>query len=119
MNDKINMEATIDFRQKSAKETHTEYQFTLEENNRLYILLSDQRKIMEEYEKEKKNFNSKVISIVSENSYHKRKMEEANRKCEALQETCKQLTAKCEQLALELEVKTSSEQSYQTFFNTS
>lgn len=49
MNDKINMEATIEFRQKSAKETHTEYQFTLEENNRLYILLSDQRKIMEEY----------------------------------------------------------------------
>lgn len=75
LNDKINMEATIQFREKSSKETHTEYQITLEENNRLYILLSDQRKVMEDYEKEKKNFNSKVIAIVSENSYHKRKME--------------------------------------------
>jgi hypothetical protein len=47
----------------------------LEENNRLYISLSDQRRVMEEYEKEKKNFNTKIISIVSENSYNKRKCE--------------------------------------------
>ena len=40
---------------------------------------------MEEYEKEKKNFNSKVISIVSETSYHRRKMEEAQRKLDAVQ----------------------------------
>lgn len=37
----------MELRQKSAKETHSEYQMTLEENNRLYILLSDQRKVME------------------------------------------------------------------------
>ena len=49
------------------------YQITLEENNKLYIQLSDQRKVLEEHEKEKKNFNSKIISIVSENSYNKRK----------------------------------------------
>lgn len=81
----------LDFREKSAKETHSEYQITLEENNRLYILLSDQRKVMEEYEKEKKNFNSKVISIVSENSYHKRKMEEVQRKYDGLQESYKEM----------------------------
>ena len=66
----------------------------------MYILLSDQRKIMEEYEKEKKNFNSKVISIVSENSYHKRKMEETQRKLDSLQEAHKDLVQKLEQLNL-------------------
>jgi hypothetical protein len=55
---------------------------------------------MEEYEKEKKNFNSKVISIVSENSYHKRKMEEAQRKLDSLQEVHKDLVQKMEQLHL-------------------
>ena len=70
------MEVIIDMREKSTKEAYKEYQITLEENNRLNILLSDQRKVMEEYEKDKKNFNAKVISIVSENSYNKRKLEE-------------------------------------------
>jgi hypothetical protein len=55
---------------------------------------------MEEYEKEKKNFNSKVISIVSENSYHKRKMEEAQRKLDSLQEAHKDLVQKMEHLNL-------------------
>lgn len=66
--------AMLELRQKSSKETHSEYQITLEENNRLYIQLSDQRKVMEEYEKEKNSFNSKIISIVSENSFNKRKL---------------------------------------------
>lgn len=45
----------------------------------MYISLSDQRKVMDEHEKEKKNFNSKIISILSENSYNKRKLEEKNK----------------------------------------
>jgi hypothetical protein len=72
--EKANMQIVIDMREKSTKETHKEYQITLEENNRLYIQLSDQRRLMEEYEKDKKNYNSKVIGIVSENSYNKRKL---------------------------------------------
>jgi len=37
---------------------------------------------MEDYEKEKKNFNSKIISIVADNSFNKRKLEEMTKKCE-------------------------------------
>lgn len=40
------MNVVLDLREKSTKETHKEYQITLEENNRLYISLSDQRKVM-------------------------------------------------------------------------
>lgn len=72
--ERANLMAMLELRQKSSKETHSEYQITLEENNRLYIQLSDQRKVMEEYEKEKNSFNSKIISIVSENSFNKRKL---------------------------------------------
>lgn len=49
--EKKSMQAMIELREKSAKETHNEYQITLEENNRLYIVISDQRKVMESYEK--------------------------------------------------------------------
>lgn len=63
--EKANMEAIVEMREKSGKETFKEYQITLEENNRLYIMISDQRKTMEDYEKDKKNFNSKIISIVA------------------------------------------------------
>lgn len=72
--ERANMTAVVNMREKSTKETYKEYQITLEENNRLYISLSDQRKVMDEHEKEKKNFNSKIISILSENSYNKRKL---------------------------------------------
>jgi len=40
---------------------------------------------MEDYEKEKKNFNSKIISIVAENSFNKRKLEETTKKYEEMQ----------------------------------
>ena len=72
--ERANMEVIIDLRLKSSKETSKEYQITLEENNKLNIQLSDQRKIIQVYETEKKNFNQKVISIVSENSFSKRKL---------------------------------------------
>ena len=39
---------------------------------------------MEEYEKEKNNFNSKIISIVSENSFNKRKLDELQKRYDAL-----------------------------------
>ena len=45
-------------------------------------MISDQRKTMEDYQKQKKNFNTKIISIVAQNSFNKRKLEETTKKNE-------------------------------------
>jgi putative lipase involved disintegration of autophagic bodies len=104
-----NLMAMLELRQKSSKETHSEYQITLEENNRLYIQLSDQRKVMEEYEKDKNSFNSKIISIVSENSFNKRKLDELQKRYDSLEENYKEALKRIDTLVLEDEIKTKSE----------
>jgi hypothetical protein len=105
-------------REKSAKETFKEYQITLEENNRLYIMISDQRKTMEDYEKEKKNFNSKIISIVADNSFNKRKLEEMAKKYEEAQTKCAQLQLIVTQAQEENEILRKNENSFKGHFET-
>lgn len=115
--EKANMEAIVEMREKSAKETFKEYQITLEENNRLYIMISDQRKTMEDYEKDKKNFNSKIISIVADNSFNKRKLEEMTKKCEEAQTKYAQLQLTVTQVQEENEILRKNENSYMGHFD--
>ena len=41
------MEVIVDLREKSTRETFNEYQLTLEENNKLYLQVSEQRKVID------------------------------------------------------------------------
>lgn len=71
-----NLTEIVAIKDRSWKETHSEYQLSLEENNRLYQIISEQRLQVEELLFDKKEFNNKIMSLVADASFEKKKKEE-------------------------------------------
>ena len=79
-----NLKQIVDFRTKSSFETNREYEITLEENRRLYSIITSQRDEVEQLLDDKKNFNMRTLSIITENTINEKKLYRKTEECDRL-----------------------------------